>query len=97
MLVGDSAAMVVYGHDSTIPVTVGRLIPLVAAVVRRSRRAMVVADLPFGSYQQSPSGPYRHPLHERAGARGEAGGRRTGAPAWNSHQRGLFRSWPTWA
>ncbi|MCB0905114.1 MAG: 3-methyl-2-oxobutanoate hydroxymethyltransferase [Actinobacteria bacterium] len=54
MLVGDSAAMVVYGHDSTIPVTVDELIPLVAAVVRGSRRAMVVADLPFGSYQQSP-------------------------------------------
>jgi 3-methyl-2-oxobutanoate hydroxymethyltransferase len=54
MLVGDSAAMVVYGHDSTIPVTVDELIPLVAAVVRGSQRAMVVADLPFGSYQQSP-------------------------------------------
>ena len=54
MLVGDSAAMVVYGHDSTIPVTVDELIPLVAAVVRGSHRAMVVADLPFGSYQESP-------------------------------------------
>ncbi len=54
MLVGDSAAMVVYGHDSTIPVTVDELIPLVAAVVRGSQRAMVVADLPFGSYQESP-------------------------------------------
>jgi len=54
MLVGDSAAMVVYGHDSTIPVTVDELLPLVAAVVRGSQRAMVVADLPFGSYQESP-------------------------------------------
>ena len=54
MLVGDSAAMVVYGHDSTIPVTVDELIPLVGAVVRGSQRAMVVADLPFGSYQESP-------------------------------------------
>src|SRR5260221_1705038 len=53
LLVGDSAAMVVYGHDSTIPVTVDDLIPLTAAVVRGSRRAMVVADLPFGSYQVS--------------------------------------------
>jgi 3-methyl-2-oxobutanoate hydroxymethyltransferase len=51
LLVGDSAAMVVYGYDSTIPVTVDELIPLTAAVVRGSRRAMVVADLPFGSYQ----------------------------------------------
>jgi 3-methyl-2-oxobutanoate hydroxymethyltransferase len=54
LLVGDSAAMVVYGHDSTIPVTVDDLIPLTAAVVRGTRRAMVVADLPFGSYQASP-------------------------------------------
>ena len=55
LLVGDSAAMVVYGFDSTIPVTVSDLIPLVAAVERGSSRAMVVADLPFGSYQESPS------------------------------------------
>ena len=54
LLVGDSAAMVVYGFDSTIPVTPDDLIPLVAAVERGSKRAMVVADLPFGSYQESP-------------------------------------------
>src|SRR5690242_15849550 len=54
LLVGDSAAMVVYGHDTTIPVTVDDLIPLTAAVVRGTRRALVVADLPFGSYQGSP-------------------------------------------
>lgn len=53
LLVGDSAAMVVYGHDSTIPVTQAELIPLVQAVVRGSKRALVVADLPFGSYQES--------------------------------------------
>jgi 3-methyl-2-oxobutanoate hydroxymethyltransferase len=53
LLVGDSAAMVVYGHDTTIPVTVDELIPLTAAVVRGSSRALVVADLPFGSYQAS--------------------------------------------
>jgi 3-methyl-2-oxobutanoate hydroxymethyltransferase len=54
LLVGDSAAMVVFGHDSTIPVTVDELLPLVRGVVRGSSRAMVVADLPFGSYQASP-------------------------------------------
>ena len=54
LLVGDSAAMVVFGHETTIPVTVDDLIPLTAAVVRGTRRAMVVADLPFGSYQASP-------------------------------------------
>jgi 3-methyl-2-oxobutanoate hydroxymethyltransferase len=53
LLVGDSAAMVVYGYDSTIPVTVDDLIPLTAAVVRGTSRALVVADLPFGSYQES--------------------------------------------
>jgi 3-methyl-2-oxobutanoate hydroxymethyltransferase len=55
LLVGDSAAMVVYGHDTTIPVTVDDLIPLTAAVVRSTSRALVVADLPFGSYQASPA------------------------------------------
>jgi 3-methyl-2-oxobutanoate hydroxymethyltransferase len=55
LLVGDSAGMVVYGHDTTIPVTVDDLIPLTAAVVRATTRAMVVADLPFGSYQGSPN------------------------------------------
>ncbi len=54
MLVGDSAAMVVYGYDSTVPVTVDDLLPLAAAVVRGSRRALIVGDLPFGSYQGSP-------------------------------------------
>jgi 3-methyl-2-oxobutanoate hydroxymethyltransferase len=53
LLVGDSAAMVVYGYDSTIPVTVDDLIPLTAAVVRGTSRALVVADLPFGAYQAS--------------------------------------------
>jgi len=53
LLVGDSAAMVVFGFDSTIPITTDQLIPLVAAVERGSQRAMVVADLPFGSYQES--------------------------------------------
>jgi len=53
LLVGDSAAMVVYGYDSTIPVTVEELLPLVKAVVRGSRRALVIADLPFGTYQES--------------------------------------------
>jgi 3-methyl-2-oxobutanoate hydroxymethyltransferase len=54
LLVGDSAAMVVFGHDTTIPVTLDELIPLTAAVVRGTSRALIVADLPFGSYQASP-------------------------------------------
>ena len=55
LLVGDSAGMVVFGHDSTLPVTVDDLLPLTAAVVRGTRRAMIIADLPFGSYQVSPA------------------------------------------
>jgi 3-methyl-2-oxobutanoate hydroxymethyltransferase len=54
LLVGDSAANVVYGYDSTVPVEVEELLPLVRGVVRGARRALVVADLPFGSYQSSP-------------------------------------------
>jgi 3-methyl-2-oxobutanoate hydroxymethyltransferase len=54
LLVGDSAANNVYGYDTTLPVTVDELLPLVKAVVRGSRSALVVADLPFGSYQIGP-------------------------------------------
>jgi 3-methyl-2-oxobutanoate hydroxymethyltransferase len=54
LLVGDSAAMVVHGHDSTIPITVDEMLPMVSAVVRGTREALVVADLPFGSYQEGP-------------------------------------------
>jgi 3-methyl-2-oxobutanoate hydroxymethyltransferase len=55
LLVGDSASNTVYGHETTLPVTVDELVPLVAAVVRGTKRAMVVADMPFGSYQASPA------------------------------------------
>jgi 3-methyl-2-oxobutanoate hydroxymethyltransferase len=55
LLVGDSAGNVVFGYDTTIPVTIDDLIPLTAAVVRGTKRSMVVADLPFGSYQASPA------------------------------------------
>ncbi|TCI99641.1 3-methyl-2-oxobutanoate hydroxymethyltransferase [Aeromicrobium sp. IC_218] len=54
MLVGDSASNNVFGNETSLPVTVDELIPLVRAVTRSARRALVVADLPFGSYQGSP-------------------------------------------
>jgi 3-methyl-2-oxobutanoate hydroxymethyltransferase len=54
LLVGDSASNNVYGNESSLPVTVDELIPLVRAVTRSVRRALVVADLPFGSYQAGP-------------------------------------------
>jgi 3-methyl-2-oxobutanoate hydroxymethyltransferase len=54
LLVGDSASNNVYGYESSLPVTVDEMIPLVRAVTRSVKRALVVADLPFGSYQLSP-------------------------------------------
>jgi 3-methyl-2-oxobutanoate hydroxymethyltransferase len=54
LLVGDSAANNVFGYDTSLPVTVDELLPLVRAVTRSVKRALVVADLPFGSYQLSP-------------------------------------------
>ncbi len=54
LLVGDSAANNVYGYENTLPVTVEELLPLVKAVSRGARTALVVADLPFGSYQTGP-------------------------------------------
>ena len=54
LLVGDSLGMVVYGFDSTLPVTVEMMIAHGAAVMRGSEHACVIVDLPFGSYQASP-------------------------------------------
>jgi 3-methyl-2-oxobutanoate hydroxymethyltransferase len=55
LLVGDSAATNVYGYDTTLRVTVDELIPLVRAVVRATNYALVVGDLPFGSYEEGPT------------------------------------------
>src|SRR5699024_11268906 len=54
LLVGDSAANVVYGYDTTVPVGEDEMIPLVRAVTRGAPKALVVADLVFGSYEASP-------------------------------------------
>ena len=59
LLVGDSLAMVVYGFDSTLPVTLDMMIAHGAAVVRATHRAAIVVDLPFGSYQASPEQTFR--------------------------------------
>ena len=53
LLVGDSAAMVVYGMENTIPISMDELIFLVRAVCRGTEKALVVADMPFMSYQAS--------------------------------------------
>jgi 3-methyl-2-oxobutanoate hydroxymethyltransferase len=55
LLVGDSAANNVYAYETTLPVTVEELLPLVRAVVKSTKRTFVIADLPFGSYEDGPS------------------------------------------
>jgi 3-methyl-2-oxobutanoate hydroxymethyltransferase len=59
MLVGDSLGMVIQGHASTLPVTLEQTEYHVECVVRGSANALVLADLPFGSYQESPSQAFR--------------------------------------
>lgn len=54
LLVGDSAGNVVFGYDTTVPVTTDELLPLCRGVVRAAQRALVIADLPFGSYEAGP-------------------------------------------
>lgn len=58
LLVGDSASNNVFGNETSIPVTVDEMLPLTRAVSRSVKRAMVVGDLPFGSYQRSPEQAY---------------------------------------
>ena len=58
LLVGDSASNNVLGNETSLPITVDELLPLTRAVARAATRAMVVGDLPFGSYQASPEQAY---------------------------------------
>ena len=60
LLVGDSAGNNVLGYDTTVPVTMEDMIPLVRGVVRGTKRPMIVADMPFGSYQESPEQAFRN-------------------------------------
>ncbi len=55
MLVGDSLGMVLQGHETTLPVKLADVVYHTAAVVRGSKRAFIIADLPFGTYQESPA------------------------------------------
>lgn len=60
LLVGDSLGMVVYGMKSTLPVTVSMMINHGKAVVDSSAKALVIVDMPFGSYQESPKQAFRN-------------------------------------
>ena len=70
VLVGDTAAMVVLGHESTVPVTIDEMLFLTRTVARQSQRPLVVGDLPFGSYQVSDEDAVRerHPLRQGGAA-----------------------------
>ena len=62
VLVGDSAAMVVLGHDSTVPVTMDEMLFMTRSVSRAVRRSLVVGDMPFGSYQVSDTDAVRNAI-----------------------------------
>ena len=63
VLIGDSTAMVAYGLPDTLTITVEQLGQHTAAVVRATQHACVVADMPFGSYQESPAQAFRNAAH----------------------------------
>jgi 3-methyl-2-oxobutanoate hydroxymethyltransferase len=60
LVVGDSLGMVIYGYDSTLKVTLAQMIAHAEAVVRKSASALVVVDMPFGSYQATPEAAFRN-------------------------------------
>jgi 3-methyl-2-oxobutanoate hydroxymethyltransferase len=70
VLVGDSAAMTVLGHDSTVPATMEEMVILTRAAARGARRPLVVADMPFGSFQVSDEDALRNAVRfvKEAGA-----------------------------
>lgn len=72
ILVGDSAANVFAGHETTLPMTLDQMIYHASAVVRAARRAMVIVDLPFGTYQGCPNEAFRSAVRvmKESGAHG---------------------------
>src|SRR4029450_2910007 len=92
LLVGDSAANNVFGYETTVPVTVDEWIRLVRAVVRAPKTALIVADLPFGSYEEGPPQALRTAVRfmKEGGAHGVKleGGRRGGPPRGGIEKEG---------
>jgi 3-methyl-2-oxobutanoate hydroxymethyltransferase len=70
ILVGDSAAMTVLGHESTVPATMEEMLVLTRAVTRGAKRPLVIADMPFGSFQVSDEDATRNAIRfvKEAGA-----------------------------
>ena len=60
ILVGDSLGMVIQGHDSTLPVSIADIAYHTSAVVRGCKHPQIIADMPFGSYQESPALAFRN-------------------------------------
>ncbi|WP_313953274.1 3-methyl-2-oxobutanoate hydroxymethyltransferase [Accumulibacter sp.] len=67
LLIGDSLGMVLQGHDSTLPVTLADIAYHTASVARGSKRPLVIADMPFGSFQESPQQALRNAVSLLAG------------------------------
>ena len=66
LLVGDSLGMVMHGYESTVPVPLELMVMHGRAVVRGARRALVVVDMPFGSYEESPAVAFRNAIQAYA-------------------------------
>jgi 3-methyl-2-oxobutanoate hydroxymethyltransferase len=93
LLVGDSLGMVMHGYESTVPVPLELMIMHGRAVVRGARRALVVVDMPFGSYEESPSVAFRNAARVMketdCGAIKLEGGRRMGETIHYLVERGI--------
>lgn len=93
LLVGDSLGMVMHGHETTIPVPLDLMIMHGAAVVRGSKRALVIVDMPFGSYEESPSVAFRNAARVMketgCGAVKLEGGKRTAETITYLTERGI--------
>ena len=93
LLVGDSLGMVMHGYESTVPVPLELMIMHGRAVVRGAKRALVVVDMPFGSYEESPSIAFRNAAHimkeTGCGAVKLEGGRRMAETVYFLVQRGI--------
>jgi 3-methyl-2-oxobutanoate hydroxymethyltransferase len=93
LLVGDSLGMVMHGYESTVPVPLDLMIVHGRAVVRGARRALVVVDMPFGSYEESPAQAFRNAARVMketgCGAVKLEGGRRMGETIRFLVERGI--------